>query len=356
MRVASVNQDPGISPGRRKGAVVHLEAMRRALAAAGAEVVPVDEEDASAVHARLEEAWSLAPLDLVYERLALGATAASEFAREKGVPLVVEVNAPLVDEARRWRGADASVELERMEQSVLCRATRVIAVSTEVAKHAIARGAPRERVSVLPNGVDHETFRPRENDELRRELVPDRAFVLGFHGRLRPWHGLDRLVDAAVRLLERGAPVHLLLVGEGDYDRHVAGRLPDERVTRVSWVDHRAVGAYVACFDALPLTYRPDQACYFSPLKLAEAMACGVVPLVPDLGDLARIVEHGKSGLVYDADDLDGLVSAVERLVARPELARELAAGAVRAAEGASWSRIAEFVLDQARPPREVRA
>lgn len=49
MRVVSLNQDKGIGPSRKKGAAVHLEAMRRAFASAGHDVVPLDELDVSSV-------------------------------------------------------------------------------------------------------------------------------------------------------------------------------------------------------------------------------------------------------------------------------------------------------------------
>ena len=56
MRIGCVNQDPGIAPGRAKGAAVHLAAIRAALTARGEEVVEIDEEDAAAVWEQLTTA------------------------------------------------------------------------------------------------------------------------------------------------------------------------------------------------------------------------------------------------------------------------------------------------------------
>jgi len=345
VRIACLNQDPGIAPGRRKGAAVHLLSMRRAFESLGNEVLAVDESDPATARERLERAHAERPLDLVYERHALRATVGASFAREREVPLALEVNAPLAEEEERWRAAPGRPDLDG-ERLVFSRADLVLAVSHQVARYAFARGARAESLHVFPNGVDLERFRPRPaGDALRSSLVPEGRFALGFHGRLRPWHGFERLVASTRELVDLGLPVHLVLVGEGDFDKDLAGRVPADSVTRVPWVDHDEVGRYVAAFDALPLSYPPDAPCYFSPLKLAEAMACGVVPLVPDLGDLSEAVRDGHDGIVYPARDPAALAQGIRRLIEDPAQAARLARGAVRSAQEKSWERIAAFVL-----------
>jgi len=348
VRIAFVNQDRGIAPDRKKGAAVHLRAMREAFEALGAEVHAFDESDGETLRRRLREAWDDASFDFVYERYALGGTEGSAFASEKGVPFVLEVNAPLADEEERYRGGEKS-ESSTSERKPFEDAIGVICVSSEVADYAVQRGARPESVAVFPNGVDTRRFRPRTADDpLRGELVPAGRLALGFHGRLRPWHGFDRLVEVGSRLIERGVDLHFVLVGEGDFDSDLAGRIPESRVTRVGWIDHDVIPSYVATFDVLPLSYAPEAPCYFSPLKLAEAMACGVVPIVPRLGDLEDVVRHDENGLVYDARDLAGLEAGIAGLSEDPEKLRRLAAGALETASGLSWERIAGFVLERA--------
>ena len=343
MRVLCLNQDPGIDPGRKKGAAVHLAAMREAFAGLGAEVLALDESDEARVEAALRAAG---PVDLVYERYALGKPAAARFARAQRIPLVLEVNAPLADEETRYRGALADQASAVRDHELFSAAQLVIAVSTGVARYAIARGAAQDRVHVRPNGVDTRRFRPRPaGDPLRARLVPAGRFALGFHGRLRPWHGFELFARAAERLLALGEPIHLLLVGEGEFEPHLEGRVPGERVTRIPWVEHAEIGPYVASFDALPLTYGPDAPCYFSPLKLAEAMACAVVPVLPVLGDLSSAARHGIDALFYPAGDLEALVAALRLLIADSALRARLARGAVANAREKSWSEIAAFVL-----------
>ena len=152
------------------------------------------------------------------------------------------------------------------------------------------------------------------------------------------------LVEATRALLHRKLPAHLLVIGNGEFS--ALSGLPEANYTRLPWVGHDQIPALIGRFDALPLTYPPDVPCYFSPLKLAEAMACGAVPVVPDLGDLARTVAHERTGLVYPAGDPDALVSAVESLIEDPSLKAGLAAAAAQAALEWGWDRIALRILD----------
>lgn len=351
MRIACVNQDPGIRPGHAKGAAVHLAAMRDAFSELGAEVLAFDEPEESYLRLRLEKAHSQAPFDLIYERYALGKSAASEVAQAWSVPFVLEVNAPLALERERYRGQLESAEDRARDGLLFQRADRVIAVSAQVAAYARERGARSDRVRIFANSADTARFRPRQpGDSLRRSLVPAGRFALGFHGRLRPWHGFEALVEVTARLLALGVPVQLVLVGEGDFDAVVGDRLPAERISRVGWVPHEEIPGYVASFDALPLTYSPEAPCYFSPLKLAEAMACGVVPVVPDLGDLPSLVHHDLDGLVYPAGNLDRLTADLARLADDELLHRRLAKRARRRIARTSWKRIAAWALGSARP------
>lgn len=345
MRVAHVNADPGVRPGAAKGAWVHVAAVREAFGSLGAEVVAIDEPDPERLAERLRTAG---PLQLVYERFALRAHAAGDFARAADVPHVLEVNAPLDEEEARHRPSLARPVDAGALRRQLAGAHRVLCVSREVARWARQRGAPVDRLLHSGNAVDPDRFHPRRRAAgLRRRLGLEDAFVLGFHGRLRPWHGFETLVEAARRLRERGVPAHVLAVGRGDLEGALAPRLEPGAWTVVPWVPHDEVGDWVAAFDVLPLTYPADRPCYFSPLKLLEGMASGVGPLVPRLGDLPEVVD-GRAGRVYPAGDLDALVEGLLELHREPAARAELAARARARAEERTWRALAARLLDLA--------
>lgn len=349
MKLAHVNQDPGVAPGKKKGAAVHVEAMRRAFGELGAQCVEIDEPDDGAAFARLEVAHAERPLDLVYERHALDRFASADFARQHGVPHVIEINAPLADEDARWRGGRHGATARERERAAFAGATLVLAVSNAVARYAEQRGAHPARVVVRPNAVDPALFRPRApGDAWRERLVPAGHCALGFHGRLRPWHNFELLADVCEELLARGRAIQLVLLGEGDFEAAWRRRVPPERVSHVAWLPHADAAGVVAAFDLLPLTYALGAPCYFSPLKLMEAMSAGVVPLVPDLGDLADAVGHGAHGRIYSAGSRAGLVACVEQLLDAPAERAQLAASARAHACAHAWIDIAREVTQRA--------
>ncbi len=349
MRVVCVNQDPGIAPGRAKGASVHLRAMREAFEELGARVVRVDQSEG--VEERLEELWSEGELDLLYERYALSMPAAARFALRRAIPRVLEVNSPLAEEAERWRGYSETPGSRRRDREVFATATAVVAVSSPVAEYSVSRGASADRVEVFRNGVDTRIFRPRLGTAASADLVPEGRFVIGFHGRLRPWHGFERLIEAGSRLIGAGLPVQLLTVGRGEFAETLRGTALAEHSTILDWQPYERVAELVAMFDALPLMYGADQPFYFSPLKLAEAMACGAVPVVPSLGELASTI--GPAGLVYTPGSVDELTDSLAGLVGDRDERRRLGRLAVVRSRRYSWRRIAEFALAQVPSSKE---
>ncbi|HKJ15783.1 MAG TPA: glycosyltransferase family 4 protein [Xanthomonadales bacterium] len=345
LNIVSVNQDRGISPRRQKGAAVHLRAMRRAFTQTGAQVSSIDEPDGVRVMFQLHGMNREKPIDLIYERYALGKSAAAEFARAHHIPYALEVNAPLAQEQSRWRTAGDETQDTAADRVTFGQADYILAVSTAVADYAARRGGRVDAIEVVPNGIDSSRF----NFAARRDAGifkpdPGSTFVLGFHGRERPWHGFDRLAELVRSLLDRDMPVHLKIIGKGDFD--ALKRLPEDAFTRLPWVEHDDLPSHLATMDAMPFCYSPDLPCYFSPLKLMEGMACGVVPLVPALGDLPGAVREGHDGLVYMPGDFEALQEMVISLIGDREQCHRMAINAAKTASRHDWTSIAEGVLE----------
>lgn len=354
-KIAAINQDRGIAPSRNKGAAVHLVAMRDAFSRLDCDVVAFDEPDDAALLSALSQGGATQPFDLVYERYALGSATGAQFARESGIPFVLEINSPLAEEQHRFRGKAETKSQRESDNFLFMQADCVVAVSSAVAEYACARGASPDAVMVCHNGVDAQRFNLQvDGGAVRREYVPDGAFVIGFHGRLRPWHGFEQLVLVVSNLLARDLPVHLLVVGDGDFD--ALAELPDKHVTRVDWQPHATVPEFVAAFDALALTYHAGAPFYYSPLKLMEAMACGVVPLVPDLGDLPRLIDNGKNGYVYRAGDCSGLEELLAELLVDDDKRQAIGRRAGEFAIAHSWDSIAENVLERVCNDSQIRS
>ena len=345
LHIVSVNQDPLVTPRRRNGAAVHLNSMRRAFRQLGARVSEVDESDKDQTEEKLARISENAPVSMIYERYALGRSCAARFARKRGIPYALEVNAPLADlQPSCWRGQMQSEKDKREDLVTFGAASFIRAVSSQVAYYARVRGGRNDSICVCPNGIETSVFTTGIHRERRLPHKPPRdRFVLGFHGRERSHHRFEILVDVTRALLARSYPVHLFVVGNGEFKE--LARLPPCSYTRMGWVGHEDAPAYVSSFDVLPLTYSPESACYHSPMKLMEAMACGVVPIVPELGDLPRLVSHGGNGLVYTPGNPAALFDQLVALISDREKQRQLSRRAAQDARAYEWSGIAGMIL-----------
>jgi glycosyltransferase involved in cell wall biosynthesis len=336
--------------------IVHVSSRLRAFAAAiGAPSTAAGEVRRALYNqellVQLRQRFEHDPPDVVYERASLFGVAGLTFARELGVPHLLELNAPLADEQQRYRQGGALRELADTAETWLLTGTdAVLAVSAPLAEQVVARGVDRARVHVVANGVDTARFHPGSDDGVRaRHGLGDRP-VLGFVGGLRPWHGVETLPRAIAALRPRYPGVHALIVGDGplrpEIEREIARLDLGMHVTLTGAVPHEAVPSYVrACDVALAPYPAATHTFYFSPLKVYEYMACGVPVVGARLGQLADVVEDGVTGRLHPAGDIDALVDACHDLLAHPAEARRMGARAAEViAAGHTWGHNARRV------------
>jgi glycosyltransferase involved in cell wall biosynthesis len=296
------------------------------------------------------------PPDFIYERASLYATAGITAARVFGVPLLLEINAPLAAEQTAYRATGFGELAAQGERWTLNNADAVLAVSAELRKHVLSLGAAPANVHVLPNGVDASLFHPGKADPaLRRKLMLGRGAILGFVGGLRPWHGVEVLPELLARLSQRHRNLRLVITGDGELrlklESEFRRRGLDQRVTFTGLLLHEEIPAVIRHFDVAVAPYPVhDHDFYFSPLKLFEYLACGVPVVAPRLGQIGEVVTDGKTGLLYPAGDMDALVAGCERLLASPRLRTTIGqAGARLVRREFTWDRNAERVVELAR-------
>jgi glycosyltransferase involved in cell wall biosynthesis len=286
--------------------------------------------------------------ELVYERYSLFRSEGLTEARRAGVPFVLEVNAPLAWEARRFRRLRFSRAAERNEQKVWHEADLVVVPSQPLADLVHAVGQPS--VLVVPNAVDPERFRrlPRDPDR-RQRLGLDGRFVVGFAGSLKPWHGLDTMAKA-VASLPQGIKPAVLLVGHGPERDAIYRTLLAAGVPTVitGAVPHEEVPTYLALMDACFAGLTDDPALhYFSPLKALEYLAAGRPTVVARAGSLAPLADAGVA-LGYRPGDSADLAAQLLALASNPELGQRLSTAGRAYAEGRSWRAAARTILHAA--------
>ncbi len=296
------------------------------------------------------------PPDFIYERASLYATVGTLLAGELGVPLLLELNAPLAAEQSKYRATGFGELAEQAERWVLARADAVLAVSAPLKAHVIALGADPEQVHVFPNGVNPKLFHPAPRDaRLRQRWGLNEGPVLGFVGGLRPWHGVTVLPELLERLSGQAPGLQLLVVGDGPLRQELMSGLRErrlaERAVFTGPLPHEEIAPLIREFDVAVAPYpRHDHDFYFSPLKLFEYMGCGAAIVAAAVGQIADVVRDGETGLLVPPGDLEALAAACGRLLADQRLRQRLGeAAAAEAHHRYTWDQSAARAVELAR-------
>lgn len=352
MRLAYVCMDPGVPVFGRKGASVHVQEIIRAFNQHGADIslfaarlggqappdlheVPLHElpalpasdlaareRAADAANQTLRGALDQqGPFDMVYERYSLWSVAGMAHARAHAIPGLLEVNAPLIDEQVTYRGLRDRVAAARVAEEAFGTAAALIAVSGEVAAYLDRYPSARGQIHVVPNGVNPARIRPG--------LTPSAPagpgiFTVGFVGSLKPWHGLEILVDAFARLHQDHPAARLLVIGDGPQRPHLEAQIAAhglrEAVVLTGAVDPGDIPGLLASMDVGVAAYPSGADFYFSPLKLYEYMAAGLPVVGSRAGQIAEVIHHDVNGLLCRPGDAFQFAEALGRLRRDPAL------------------------------------
>lgn len=262
--------------------------------------------------------------DLIYERYNLfflaGAWAARWFRR----PYLIEVNSPLADERAQHGGLRLQALARAGERFVWRAADQIFTVTRVLADHLTAQGAPADKITITPNGVDMSRFSAPNRDAPGK---PTRPPVLGFIGFVRAWHGLDLIIDDMAR--DHDLPLDLVIAGDGpavpDLRARAAACGVEARVRFAGLVGRAAIPDLLAQID---IALQPAAVAYASPLKLFEYMAAGCAIIAPDQPNIREVLRHDDTALLVDPADRQAMWRAVQRLAADPALRGRLGAAA----------------------------
>ncbi|WP_420176887.1 glycosyltransferase family 4 protein [Luteococcus sp. OSA5] len=369
--VAYVCVDPGIPVFGTKGASVHIQELVRAWRERGAQVhvycarrgddVPEDladlqvtevkvtgkdaerEEGQKRASAELSELVKAGGHDLVHERYSLFSHVMAEVhAANPQVATVLEVNSPLIDEQRTHRVLVDEQGTHDALARQLAAADVVACVSEPVAQWVRDRAADAQvdpgSVVVTPNGVNTNRITAVEPD------LSGPAVVV-FVGTLKPWHGTEKLFEAATLARQ---PWRLRIVGDGP-QREQLEALADEHgldVEMVGAVAPHEVPQHLAGALVAVAPYPASDDHYFSPLKVYEYSAAGLPVVASRIGEIPQVVLDGQTGLLVPPSDPAALAAAIDELVADPQRAQQLGrAGRELMENKHSWGHVLQDTL-----------
>lgn len=257
--------------------------------------------------------------------------AANAVARQLQIPSIYEVRGlwELTRLAKQpeWQGSEDYQLKVKLETQAASEASHVLTITDELKQILIARGVAEEKITVLPNGVDCQSFTPRARCErLRQQLGLTHEWVIGYIGTISVYEGLSDLLRAVANLKAiYPGRIKCVIVGDGaEYtDLQIMTNdlgLADE-VVLTGRVPFSEIHDYYTIMDMLVYPRRGHEVCeVVSPLKPFEAMAMAKPILVSSVKALSSFVIDGDTGLVFEKDNLDDLTTKIAGLIEDPVL------------------------------------
>lgn len=199
------------------------------------------------------------------------------------------------------------VTLHRMLGTFHERVTRFIALNEFCRRKFIEGGLPAGRIAVKPNFVD---VAPPSPAAARRGAL--------FVGRLSAEKGIDTLLGA----LDRVAGIEAEVVGSGPEAARVAAHA---RARPLGWL---GAGAVLERMRAAAYLVMPSVWFECFPRTLVEAFASGLPVIASRIGALEEMVEHGRTGLLFEPGSAEDLARQLAYAQACPGTMREMGANA----------------------------
>lgn len=276
---------------------------------------------------RIEEIVKTEKIDIIHAHSpALNGLAALRIGKKYNIPVHYEIRAfwedASVSHGTCSEGGIRYTLSKSLETYVVKSAASVTTICDGLKQDLISRGIEPEKITLIPNAVDISKFSgPGEpNSQLVDKLHLKDMTVLGFIGSFYDYEGLDVLIGAMHSIIVRVPNACLLLVGGGPEDdslkRQADKRLLGDRVIFTGRVPHEKVQDYYNLVDIFVYPRKKMRLTdLVTPLKPLEAMAQHKLVAASDIGGHRELIEDGKTGMLFEADNPVALARKIAELV-----------------------------------------
>jgi len=330
---------PPLKPGKQFLDGVVINRLRVAGRIYGTPIIPALPFELASVGADIIHAGFPSPLS---------AALASAVSRHRKIPAVLTWHNDLPLLGHTFSNILTLANNRLVQPLYLPQFKSIIATSDIYAKKSPILRAQKDRVVVIPHGVDTEEFNPKvSGEEVRSRLNVREGGVVLFVGALTRWHkykGLDILMEAFLLLRNQGRQDKLLVVGGGDIATEYyqlaeqlgirdgvifAGEVPDGELPK-----------YYASSDLLVLPSKDD--CEGFGLVILEANATGKPAIGTTVGGVPSVIRDGYNGLLVPPNNPTILAQSIRRALEDEDLLRQMGKNGRAFAEHHDWSILAE--------------
>lgn len=240
-----------------------------------------------------------------------------------------------------------------VDNFIFKRADAVVVISQGLKRDIIKRGLKIDyaKIFVVPNGVDTSLFSPIEKDiNILNALKIKNEVVIGYISSIRKIEGLDFLIKAIKKLNQKN--IKVIIVGEGEERKNLELLVKklnlEDKVIFVGKVPHDKIRRYYSIIDIFVVPRTKDYVCQVvTPLKPFEAMAMRKCLLISNVGGLTELVNNKKTGMVFEAENIEDLAGKLAYLIENKNIREELAENALNWVKNErDWVKIVETYTD----------
>lgn len=219
----------------------------------------------------------------------------------------------------------------KMISYALRNSDKVIAVSNALMERMVEIGVARDKINVIPNGIDPALFFPMDKAECRAKLgLPVEKKVVIYIGNLVPVKGVEYLLEAIGIISEKKESPHLVIVGDGkqeDYLKKKSRALGiQDKVSFVGRKAHAEIPIWLNAADVLCLPSL-NEGC---PNVALEAMACGRPVVASKVGGLTDIIVSTEEGILVEPENSEDLTRGIIKALSKSWDSRLIRAEAVK--------------------------
>ena len=274
-------------------------------------------------------------------------------------PVIHMIHGPLADEYEqglrnehqtlRMKLANKFMKYQaKQEEAMAKKATQIVAVSNYSKGKILAHyDLDKNRIQVIPNGVDIRKFRPTDITEARIQLNFSNDPIVLFVGGLVPRKGLLKLVEVAKKVVNEQTKARFVIVGDGplrgqlDQSLKAAGLTGNFIFLRNVEEDKLAAVYNAADVFVLP-SIQEGQG-----IVLLEAQACGKPVVAFGVGGVNETVLQNQTGFLLEPDDIEGMANKLLELLGNNDLRQKMGAAGIKfVTENYTWDLCAQRMLN----------
>jgi D-inositol-3-phosphate glycosyltransferase len=237
----------------------------------------------------------------------------------------------------------------KSEKEVISSCHRIIASTSRETKDLVKLyGAPPDKITVIPCGVNLDLFKPVDKETARKELGLDHQKVILFVGRMDPLKGLEQLLTS-LTYMDGEKPPLLIIVG-GDAHSHKRVQVL-KRIAKELNIQDRVTFIGSVAQNRLPLFYSAADVCAIPShyesfgMVALESLACGTPIVATNVGGIKNVIRNNEMGRIIGDNSPQSLSSNISELICQPDGKAEHIKLRRDAIAEFSWSAIADRIL-----------